>query len=428
MEGPAGSSKSAIAVQALFWRVWSSETELHCIAGQNLGSIKDNLLYGDIGLLTQFTNYCTWKTDPVGSPYIHVKGYHGWRKILLAGFGNVSAWKGIVGKKIETFLVDEINLADDGFIDEMIARQGRCDYPLTIGTLNGDDPDHKIYQRINQSKIVGDAPSSIRSQMEKTYKKDGYYYFHYGLRDNPYMSVEKIRKFGEMYPVGSHYYITRFLGERGVAEGAVFAEYLKDTMITNLMRFESTNKYGKKENKIIKYSIGVDIGNNDVGSSKSIIVLTGLTEGFHDVVFINSYECRSIESEGLINEWVTIISDYCKELDVDGIFVDGFAVSQLLMNTLERRLKQKGIFVRVEKAFKFGEEAGRKERMQLMYMLIGQGRVWWCDKRIYDMFKKLIFSTKEKGFIEDKNEIQNDYYDASMYSITYWAYEIKEGV
>jgi hypothetical protein len=93
--------------------------------------------------------------------------------------------------------------------------------------LNGDNPDHDIYkERINSCTIIGDCPDSIREDMDKYDKKDGWYYFHFTRKDNPVFTDEMIERALSDYVPGSFRYYSKGLGLRVAPEGSIFADVL----------------------------------------------------------------------------------------------------------------------------------------------------------------------------------------------------------
>ena len=194
LEGPARSAKTCLAIQAFYYRFYSSDSMVACIAGRNLDSINTNILREEtIGLLLTHPD-CKIVKDEVGSYYVRMPTPKGNKKILLVGYSDKSRWKNILGGNIEIFLIDEANIADETFLNETFARQLACQYPLTIFTLNGDDPDHFVYQNfINYGKMIGDIPASIRALMEEFQldkgTKPGYYYCHFKMRTGCQLSV-----------------------------------------------------------------------------------------------------------------------------------------------------------------------------------------------------------------------------------------------
>lgn len=168
-EGAIRSSKTVTMIQAFNTAVRMNAGNLHFIAAKDLDAVRDNILHSDgLGLLDMFPDIQMEK-EPIGGYYITIPGFDGRvKKVLLVGYSKKDQWKKILGKTIGVELIDEVNLASEQFLDEAFARQASSDNPLTIYTLNGDDPKHYCYTKyINYCKPLGKVPSSILSDMNK---------------------------------------------------------------------------------------------------------------------------------------------------------------------------------------------------------------------------------------------------------------------
>ena len=164
LEGPARSAKTVEAIEIFFRRVYNSSQKYHCIASQTYETARDNIIEADtVGLTFTHPNvhWCGKNLTLIGAD--------GKKKVIkVCGFLDAARWKKILGGTIENFLIDEINVANETFIDECFARQLSCEKPFMICTLNGDDPDHFVYQKyINYAKIIGDCPESTRKLVKE---------------------------------------------------------------------------------------------------------------------------------------------------------------------------------------------------------------------------------------------------------------------
>ena len=89
-EGTIRSSKTVIAKQLFFYKVYDSDAPLHLIAGKDLDTIKNNILEDELGLLTLYPEYCSLDKDRVGRSYVRMETPKGVKKILLAGYADKS--------------------------------------------------------------------------------------------------------------------------------------------------------------------------------------------------------------------------------------------------------------------------------------------------------------------------------------------------
>lgn len=288
LEGTVRSSKTVVAIQMFYYHVKFSKENLHCIAAKDYNAIRDNLLdCNGLGFCSGNFRDVKMKKNRIGGYYLAVDGYDGKEKrILLAGYSNKETWKNILGKTIDTFLIDEANTANKTFIDETFSRQLSVDKPLTIFTLNGDDPKHFIYtDYINHAKPLFKVPASILHDMnQEEQKKAGWYYTHWVMEDNPAMTPEKIERAKGVYPIGSYYYTIKILGERGCAEGLIyelFVKNMKDYII-----------YDLKPYNITQIIMGVDFGGN--GSAHTFVAT-----GYVGTDYIIHLESERIDAKGM---------------------------------------------------------------------------------------------------------------------------------
>lgn len=437
LEGTARSSKTVSGLIKFGIRVNMSNHTQHFIAAADAVVARRNLVDSKLGLLDSFSGFIEEGKDTKKGNHLIFRDSKGREKyIYILGYKDSARWKQVLGSTMGCGFIDEINTANQDFINEVLRSfaSNMDDYYL-CATLNPSDPNDAIYKTfINKSRPLKKwspfVPTSIIKELRKSKELiKGAIYWHYNFYDNPIMTDDKIEQWKSFYSHGSFFWQTKILGLRWIAEGSVFAEYLNDNYIATPKMFIAKDRYGREVTALVKYAIGIDIGSNTSGASKSVVTMTGFTQRYKDVIFMNAIECKSTRSDALVNEWVSIIKSYYDLYDrkIEGIFVDGYGVSQLIMNELYDKLKLNGIFLYVDKAEKFGEDAGRKERVHLMHLLIGQKRVWFYDREIMNRFKQLRYDPKQAGYVEDKNQVENDYWDSACYTITHRVLEIKAG-
>ena len=140
-EGTVRSSKTVTLINIFYNEVKASKERLHLLAAKDYDAIRDNLLEcNGLGLLDLHKDVRLVKPK-IGSYYLVLKGLDKkWKKVLLAGYSNKDQWKKILGKTLGVILVDEVNTANEQFIDETFARQVSAERPLTLFSLNGDNP------------------------------------------------------------------------------------------------------------------------------------------------------------------------------------------------------------------------------------------------------------------------------------------------
>ena len=402
-EGAAQNGKSSLAILAFGLRVAKSDGELHCMAAKDLDSIRDNLLEGDNKFLDLFGDAARVVGGNMGSKYIQFVTKKGVKKILLAGYENKKTWTKILGKPIETFLIDEINIADPTFLYETFARQFSFDHPCTIATLNGDDPDSFVYQNyINYCHDITPehTPPSTIAYMSGD-KKDGYHYSFFRLEDHPRMTPEKIAKIHEAYPPNSFYYQTKVLGVRGVQEGLLYAELIsKDHYIS----WDRIDKAAIKQ-----LEIGIDIGDK----AQTVFTLTGYTKEYSRAVVIDTIAFNEADYDEIISKFNAWLDEWYRVFgnNIKGVWSD--SADSIFIRTLRSRI---ALPVKVHSS----KKSTIKERVILKEQLLHQKRLLFVsDFGAVDtasMLKKL--KSDQRGGHLDEGKAEMDYNDSLDYSLT----------
>ena len=418
-EGTVRSSKTIDLIEAFVIALDDTPDYLHLIACKDNDAITDNILDSNgLGILKRYPNLFKLKKDKIGGYYLDFKDTrHRRKKILLCGYDKAPSWSKILGKTLGIILVDEVNIASKQFIDECFSRQASAERPLTLWSLNGDDPSHWIYQEyINYCKplLREEIPQTILNDMDEKPNKKGWFYFHFNFHDNPIMTEAKIEAIKDIYPVGSFYYNVKVLGIRGRAEGTIFAQYIIDK--------ELQKEFDKQ--RIITYDIGLDIGNNEIKRG-TILTLTAIERGFTDCYVIESYEAKAMEVNSLVSELTNKIGEWYDKYDnfrFNGVWMDSYGAIQLMLETLRREITKQRMYSldgKVNPCLKFGDEKGRKARLELLMMLISQRRIHFNDKsrNTLNSLKKLVYNEKD-GLPLDENQLEMDYYDSLCYALT----------
>ncbi|AXF52136.1 MAG: terminase large subunit [Podoviridae sp. ctcf755] len=412
-EGAIRSSKTVTAIQELFEAVQSSDKILHAIVAQDMDAIMDNILKSDgFGLLEMYPEYCDLVKDKIGGNYVSVKcdlcGKPKEKKILLASYADKSKWKKILGKTLGVILIDEVNNANKQFIDECFARMASVDSPLMIWTLNGDQPQHYIYQDyINRCKIIGKAPLSIQMEMNQVPNEPGWYLQHWTMKDNPIMTKEKIERASRMYPIGSYYYTCKILGERGSWGELIYNDYM--TKEKHIKDFSSKDYKGLFN----KYIVGIDIGATKAQNSVSLV---GFSRNYEYVGIENKLtfqQCGYDKKKEIILATVLRWKEQGKYIEC--ISVD--SAEQNFIIDLNAMFRRYGI--EVIPSYK----ATIKDRVDLGIALLAMGRLLFNNTNegidSYNAFLIAKWAENAKGKErEDNNERHNDIIDSIEYALT----------
>lgn len=405
-EGPVRTGKSTDAIEIFHQRVQNQSAPLALMAARDYDAVKDNLLESPLGLLKRFPKYYKLIRAKIGGYYIISKtnGVH----ILLAGYSDASKWTKILGKDIETILIDEVNIADETFVNECFVRQGATTHPFTIMTLNGDDPNASIYLNwINKCIIIGDAPASIIKDMSSTPKEKGYYYFHWNFNDNPKLTEDNIRRLKSLYPVGSYYHKTKILGERGKWGITIFADYMTEDLVVDLNeKIDDIPKYN-----IARYVVGVDIAE---GRATNVYSLLGY-DRTHTRVYLIDFMAFKSDSKGYAykTEMLKVFLAKHKGKVIECISVDSAEENFI------RDLKGERLGYDVVSSYK----ATIKARIDLNIILFSKKRFLF-DKSTYEAFRAyqsaMWVKGKEGKEREDNNLPMNDIMDSIEYAETVW--------
>ena len=407
-EGTVRSSKTVTLINIFYNEVKASKERLHLLAAKDYDAIRDNLLEcNGLGLLDLHKDVKLVKPK-IGSYYLVLKGLDKkWKKVLLAGYSNKDQWKKILGKTLGVILVDEVNTAKEQFIDETFARQVSAERPLTLFSLNGDNPKHFIYQKyINHCKPLGKVPASILADMNPIPNKRGYYYYHWTMKDNPVMTPAKIQAAMEIYEPGSYYYTIKILGERGIAEGIIYRKFVNNTaayILTKVPRLSSI-------------VLGVDFGGN--GSYHSFVA-TGIGPNFEYVVHLESVrlEATGMDPNDLTNEWEQFVLLVQDKYHFKGMNCYCDSAEQTLMNGFKKRSAVRGLGVVIKDALK----SPINDRIYLQNQLFGLKKLFfmeWATSCI-DAYKTAVYDSRPEHINErlDNGTSDIDTMDASEYTI-----------
>jgi len=404
LEGPAQTGKSNIAILAFMLRVAKSKGKLHCIAASDLDAIRDNILKGEFKLLDLFGDLVELVSEKIGGYFLRYHTPNGVKDIILAGYKDKAKWKKILGKPIECWFIDEVNIADKNFFDEHKARTFSFEHPFTITTLNGDDPEHYIYTDYINTSIdlfPQDTPQSTLNDMNEYDKVKGKYYAFWGLDDHPTMTPEKKQRIMSAFPKDSFYYMTKVLGIRGIQEGLLYGHLIKSS---HYVDWEQVNI-----NAIRELEVGIDLGDN----AKTVFTLTGYTERHQRALVIAVEESDEVRHDKIIQdlhewlrEWYHIFGTRIKCVWPD-------SAESMFVKTL----KQDIIF---PISVKSSKKMTIAERVILKEQLLHNGRLLFVRDFGADVCAKMLrkLKTDGKGGVIDDNLPENDYNDSLDYSLT----------
>lgn len=421
LEGTARSSKTMLIGDVFYYAVKMSEEKYHIIAGRDLDAIRINILDADVVGLRVLHPDCKMKKSQIGGWYLSIIGFDGKEKqVSLVNYSNESSWKKVLGGTKGIILIDEVNIANKNFVDECFARQTSARLPRTYFTLNGDDPAHWCYQDfINYCQMIGNVPASIVKEMTDFQKVNGtkpyWYYMHFTMWDNPVMTPAKIEEAKGIFKVGSYYYITKILGERGKMGTLLFADCMSEDLIVDA--FEK-DQYGMPKYRFESYTFGVDIGAN---KAFNVIHFTGFTKGYKQAICLFKKKIKIAgynNKKPIIFEFVDMCLKVCKP---KGYQLDGFLIDSAEQNFIQD--------LKAEMWDRFGLEvigsykATVKERQDMMNIGFATKRILFNSacKETYHSY--LTAEVDEKTKLRLDNDVTNangeiDDQDSFEYSLT----------
>lgn len=460
LEGTARSSKSTSVMFKLGLMIEQSKQNQFFIAGTTAVVARRNLIDNKNGFLEQFKGCVKEGTNPRYGSHLLFIDSKGMQKIIyIFGFKDKARWKTVLGSTVGGGVIDEINIADMDFINEIYRALASVDNFWIGATLNPDNPDKEIYKRlINKSrplkKYLNDIPPSILKELAKEKPIPNAIYWHFNFNDNPAMTEDKVNRFKQMYPSDSFFFASKILGLRGVVEGVIFGKYLSNALFS-----KSINEFiGGKTQTIdeidfdminarhVKYLIGVDLGGNQGDKKGTTMQFTGIKRGYNGVDFIDHHIVEATEANDIVIEIADKIQEWYVQIQnksaFDEVYIDGYGAVGMLLPTIRKRLIAIGLNLKVRLSVKFGSLETQKKvadkapvgdrlsRMVLLLLLIHQKKVRFKNTKIMhtvmDALKTLVYA--EDGLPLDNNQLAMDIYDAVCYTITPFASKLNENI
>lgn len=251
-------------------KVAESKLKYHVIAAQDVGIAEKNLINSERGIISEWSLLATYYPngkDKIRLPHIYFETPNGAKIIYIAGYGDESKWKKVLGSQFGCVYIDEVNICAIEFLREITHR---CKYMMT--TSNPDNPDIPVYKEfINKSRPL--------KQYEKCYPKellnelnepcvDGWVHWYFDFHDNASLTEEDIQEKINAVPVGTKMYKNKILGLRGRATGLILP-LKKENIIT---------EEEAKKHKFIYYSVGCDTSYSKESHDKLSFAFIGITK------------------------------------------------------------------------------------------------------------------------------------------------------
>lgn len=410
-EGAFRSSKSVFNTLAFALYLENTRDILHLVIASTVASARAIVEDGDgkLGLRQYFAEKYTmgkYKGHDAG----FVKTQSGVKIIVYMGGAMANSYTLFRGWSIGGIVLEELNLLHQNTIDEAQGRIFMAKDPKMFICHNPVEPHHPIYQWLTELQNKGLVN-----------------YLHTTLFDNPALTEERRQEIINRYAPDSVFYKRYIEGIRCAAEGAIFAQYMKDENLYDEIELTAKGVRNRKP-EFISYSIGLDIGNNDLKKG-TILTLVAIGRGYKKVHVLESYECKATEVVSLVNEIVSKISYWYDTINeynrFSGIWIDSYGAIQLMLETLRRKMRDENINISVNPAMKFGDDKGRRARLELMMFLINQNRIKFTElsKTSVNSLRELVYDDKTTLPL-DNNTQEMDYYDSLCYALTPYIREL----
>ena len=260
VEGVIRSGKTHIAIQKFILKVLALKKVdgINIMLSLTVGAFDRNVkpllerLYPTIEFKKTQSNY-----------YFEYKG----ERVYILSFSNKAQWTKALGSNAKCIMIDEVNLMDPYFFQELLGRQAAIlGAKYLISTGNPDNPQLEIYKELNSCYNMNGGPTAKYCNGEN--KKYKWRHYHFGFAANPIMDEEMIEELTNSFQVDSIYYKTKIKGHRLKATGLVFPEIPERVFISEQIAAQK---------RYIKFSIGVDTSYSKKTKDKIVFMFIGIT-------------------------------------------------------------------------------------------------------------------------------------------------------
>lgn len=414
LEGVTGSSKSFIAGLAFYFRVFKtdkSKTQF-VIAASSTTIAEKMFIDNPSSFVNIFPQVCEYKKQGTGGSRIEIQTPVGLKIIYLVGYDNKARYKQILGLSVHGFLIEEVHVAGDEFIQEAFTRLYR-DNGFMYLTGNAGLPDQLVYKNyLNKARpplaYAHELPAETWQELNSSEQDDTFSYYFFRFDDNPLMSDEQIAEMYKIHPIGSFEYNSKIIAIRGYTEGLLYAPYLDDVWIDkdtvgNRVKLADINPF-----VFHKVYVGIDLGS----TAKTVFTIVGITRGYQRAVALDSYVVEGdIDYNDIVNqfnEW--LMPWYSLLRKIDSIYPD--SADPLFIKTLRNNILLKHISINgsIKKTI--------KERIDLKQQLLFQKRLLFTEKAEGLRYALAKIRADGKGGHIDDGTINIDYNDSLDYALT----------
>ncbi|MCK4258762.1 MAG: hypothetical protein KAX49_07275 [Halanaerobiales bacterium] len=269
LEGTTQSGKTTTAASTKFlYMIKKTKRNKHLIAGESLGTVLSNILStGDCGLLDNYPDIELYLNGNHRQKLPHLQ--IGEDTVYLVGYSDIAKFKKVLGGQFGAVFIDEVNIADMGFIRELFLPR----FEYMCMTLNPDNPDKEIYNEIiNRARPIEkyekDVPNHIWEELKKSLPTEMWRYWFFTFDDNPAMTEELKHKLLTSLLPETREYQTKIQGIRTKGVGLIF-----NLPTENIITEEEAKKFIYK-----KYTCGVDTSYSRKSNDTFTFMFGGITD------------------------------------------------------------------------------------------------------------------------------------------------------
>lgn len=356
LEGGKRAGKNIVNLIAWAACLETHPDKLHLAAGFTQSSARMNIIDSNgFGLKWIFAGRC-WEQQYEGRDALFISTRAGVKIVLVTGGGKRGDEARIKGFSLGSVYLTEANEMTPDFVRECFDRTIASSDRKVFHDLNPEPPRHWYYTDILEH----------HERMQKADPSYGYNYEHLTIVDNMSLTDDHIRNMIATYDAGSQWFRRDILGQRTVAEGAIYENYRAgDVSIT---REEIRDLF------FVDFSVGVDVG----GTDATCATLNGFTHNYDMVVAIDGYYHKQGINHGKdhatyareIAEWLYNWTLVYPRLARCNVFCE--SADKLFREALSKALKDVRLYgMKVVPSYK---KDGIVDRIRTMQILINQGR------------------------------------------------------
>ena len=423
-EGVTNASKSFIFGIAFIFRVMEQPIERtqFVLAGESVPVLERMFIQNESSFYNIFGAVCEYTRGGEGGAKIVVNLPTHQKVIYLVGYDNKKRWRSILGLTIHGFNIEEINIADDEFIEEAFIRTFR-NGGFMYCTSNGGDPDTPVYRKYldkgrPMEKWASQVPKETWEHLNLQEASESFRYYFFTFDDNPSMTQKERTNLIENTPKDSYVWMTKILGLRGIREGVIYADYMtreKNIIKLDLLSDNKEDMQFLQPRGIEIMTIGQDVG----GTDNNVFTLNLFTRNYREHIVVDFIEFNNANHDQIWEKFVEWFKPYYEKYSmyIKGDFIDSAA--KIMRLTMDDRLKR-DFGLKCYKAPKYTI----KERCDWGITQLDQARLLFTQKTepIYTSFTKAWYDNSSKtdirGFSNhnDKDRVDSVEYGQAPYT------------